>query len=33
LVLLPGYHGGALGVGASFDPESEWLYVNHNEIT
>ena len=30
---LPGYHGGALWGGASFDPDSEWLYVNHNEIT
>jgi quinoprotein glucose dehydrogenase len=32
-LVLPGYHGGALWGGASFDPESEWLYVNHNEIT
>jgi quinoprotein glucose dehydrogenase len=31
-IVLPGYHGGALWGGASFDPESEWLYVNHNEI-
>jgi quinoprotein glucose dehydrogenase len=31
-IVLPGYHGGALWGGASFDPETEWLYVNHNEI-
>jgi quinoprotein glucose dehydrogenase len=31
-LVLPGYHGGALWGGASFDPDSEWLYVNHNEI-
>ncbi|MBL8216701.1 MAG: pyrroloquinoline quinone-dependent dehydrogenase [Bryobacterales bacterium] len=31
-VAMPGYHGGGLWGGASFDPESEWLYVNHNEI-
>jgi len=29
---FPGFHGGALWGGASFDPDSEWLYVNHNEI-
>jgi quinoprotein glucose dehydrogenase len=29
---MPGYHGGALWGGASFDPLSEMLYVNHNEI-
>jgi quinoprotein glucose dehydrogenase len=31
-IVLPGYHGGALWGGASFDPDTEWLYVNHNEI-
>jgi glucose dehydrogenase len=31
-IVLPGYHGCALWGGASFDPESEYLYVNHNEI-
>ncbi|MFN7924463.1 MAG: pyrroloquinoline quinone-dependent dehydrogenase [Bryobacteraceae bacterium] len=31
-LVLPGYHGGALWGGASFDPATEWLYVNHNEI-
>jgi quinoprotein glucose dehydrogenase len=31
-LVLPGFHGGALWGGASFDPSSEWLYVNHNEI-
>ena len=30
---FPGFHGGALWGGASFDPQSEWLYVNHNEIS
>jgi quinoprotein glucose dehydrogenase len=30
---FPGYHGGALWGGGSFDPRSEWLYVNHNEIS
>jgi glucose dehydrogenase len=29
-IVLPGYHGGALWGGASFDPDTEWLYVNHN---
>src|SRR5439155_24828844 len=29
---FPGFHGGALWGGASLDPDSEWLYVNHNEI-
>ena len=32
VMVLPGYHGGALWGGASFDPSSEWLFVNHNEI-
>jgi quinoprotein glucose dehydrogenase len=32
-LVFPGYHGGALWGGASFDPQSEWLYVSHNEIT
>jgi quinoprotein glucose dehydrogenase len=32
VISLPGYHGGALWGGASFDPDTEWLYVNHNEI-
>ncbi len=31
-IVLPGYHGGALWGGASFDPASERLYLNHNEI-
>jgi quinoprotein glucose dehydrogenase len=31
-IVLPGYHGGALWGGASYDPQSEWLFVNHNEI-
>ena len=31
-IVLPGYHGGVLWGGASFDPDTEWLYVNHNEI-
>ena len=31
-IVLPGFHGGALWGGASFDPDTEWLYVNHNEI-
>ena len=31
-IVLPGYHGGALLGGASFDPDTEWLYLNHNEI-
>jgi glucose dehydrogenase len=31
-IVLPGYHGGGLWGGASFDPDTEWLYVNHNEI-
>ncbi len=30
---FPGFHGGALWGGGSFDPQSEWLYVNHNEIS
>ena len=30
---FPGFHGGALWGGASFDPNSERLYVNHNEIS
>ncbi|MBM3736148.1 MAG: pyrroloquinoline quinone-dependent dehydrogenase, partial [Acidobacteria bacterium] len=32
LLVVPGFHGGALWGGASFDPSTEWLYVNHNEI-
>ena len=31
-LVLPGFHGGALWGGASFDPDTDWLYVNHNEI-
>ncbi len=31
-IFMPGFHGGALWGGASFDPSREWLYVNHNEI-
>jgi quinoprotein glucose dehydrogenase len=31
-IVFPGYHGGALWGGASFDPQSDWLYVSHNEI-
>jgi glucose dehydrogenase len=30
---FPGFHGGALWGGASYDPQSEWLFVNHNEIS
>lgn len=32
LLVMPGFHGGALWGGASFDPASGMLYVNHNEI-
>ncbi len=29
-VVVPGFHGGATWSGASFDPETGWLYVNSN---
>jgi hypothetical protein len=29
---VAGFHGGALWGGASFVSDTEWLYVNHNEI-
>ncbi len=32
LIVMPGFHGGALWGGASFDPDAGLLYVNHNEI-
>ena len=32
-VVVPGFHGGANWSGASFDPETEILYVNSNDIT
>ena len=32
-VVVPGFHGGANWSGASFDPETEILYVNSNNIT
>jgi quinoprotein glucose dehydrogenase len=32
LIVMPGFHGGALWGGASFDPATSLLYVNHNEI-
>ncbi len=31
-VLLPGFDGGGEWGGAAFDPESQWLYVNSNEM-
>ena len=31
-IAMPGFHGGATWSGASFDPESGWLYVNSNNI-
>ena len=31
-VAMPGFHGGATWSGASFDPETGWLYVNSNNI-
>ena len=31
-LVLPGFHGGALWGGASFDPDTSLLYVNHNGI-
>jgi quinoprotein glucose dehydrogenase len=32
LVVMPGFHGGGLWGGASYDPGTGMLYVNHNEI-
>lgn len=32
LVVMPGFHGGGLWGGASYDPDTGMLYVNHNEI-
>lgn len=31
-VLLPGFDGGGEWGGAAYDPESQWLYVNSNEM-
>ena len=31
-VVVPGFHGGATWSGASFDPETSWLYVNSNNV-
>ncbi len=31
-ICIPGFHGGATWSGASFDPESRWLYLNSNNI-
>ncbi len=31
-IAMPGFHGGATWSGASFDPETGWLYVNSNNI-
>jgi quinoprotein glucose dehydrogenase len=31
-VIFPGFHGGATWSGASFDPETGWLYVNSNNV-
>jgi len=31
-VLLPGFDGGGEWGGAAFDPETQWLYVNSNEM-
>ncbi len=31
-VVIPGFHGGATWSGASFDPETDWLYVNSNNV-
>ncbi len=31
-ICIPGFHGGATWSGASFDPETGWLYLNTNNV-